>query len=97
MKEGRGSFLAASRAARRLVRSVLPSLTCCTCQPRASKRAATSSVKEMSVWPSMEILARHDHPHTLMMCAAGRTITSTSSDIDGNHARASGIYACHAL
>ena len=56
MKEGRGSFLAASSAERRPARSVLPSLTCCTCQPSATKRAATSSVKEISVCPSMEIL-----------------------------------------
>lgn len=62
MKDGRGSFLAASMAARRPSRSVLPSLTCCTCQPRATNRAATSSVKEISVWPSMEIL--HDQSFT---------------------------------
>ena len=54
--EGLGSFLAASMAFLMAVRSVLPSLTCCTCQPRASNRAFTSSVKEISVWPSMEIL-----------------------------------------
>ena len=56
--EGLGSFLAASMAFLMADRSVLPSLTCCTCQPRASKRLFTSSVKEISVWPSMEILQR---------------------------------------
>ena len=48
--------LAVSIALRRPSRSVLPSATCCTCHPRAAKRADTSSVNEMSVWPSIEIL-----------------------------------------
>ena len=57
MKEGLSvTSLALAMALRRPSRSVLPSGTCWTCQPRASYRLLTSSVKEMEVSPSMEIL-----------------------------------------
>ena len=56
MKEGLSvTFLASSIALRMASMSVLPSATCCVCQPSASYLACTFSVKEMSVWPSMEI------------------------------------------